>query len=231
MAVDLTAMAKSASRVVWQVGARAIGYGVAAWMLNLFLLAFLGPELKRFLPQGGVHAAHAGGPGALIALVALMASTLPPLLLALLFFLGFPILWVLVGKKRGFQRALQGLVDRHGEGLVLGFLDRLEAFARRLPDAPRPLAALPRYLASLEGLPGGLRGIYRFLLRRTPFRGVVENLLNQDLERLDAGTAAELARQAIREHRIQALLEPGWGMVGVLAALNLGAFVAVKVLL
>ncbi len=228
MVVDFKVVAKASTRMAWQVGVRALGYGAIAVVLNLLFLAFMGPELKRFIPNGAGHGVHAGGTGALLTLGLLLLPVLPALLLIALFLVGFPLAWFIVGKKRGFQRGIQGLFEHHGESLLLGFLERLEAFAHRLPDAPAPLAAIPRYLARLEDLPKVLRGLYRFLLRRPPFRIALESLLAQKAERWEATALAGAARAALRNPELQAALEPGWRAVGILAGINLGAFLSVK---
>lgn len=231
MTVDFKEVAKASARMAWQVGVRAVGFGLGALVVNAVLLAFLGPEVKRFLPQGGGHALHAGGSGALMTLGILALRALPALLLVVLFLVGFPLAWFIAGKARGFQRGVQELVTRHGDVLLVGFLERLQGFARRLPEAPAPLAALPRYLAKLEDLPRGLRGLYRFLLRRTPFKVVVESLLAQGADRLDAAALSGAAQAALRHPEFQAALAPGGWALGGLAGVNLGAFILIKLFL
>ncbi len=231
MGVDLREMAKASARMSWQVGARALAFGGLAMVMNLVCLASLGPELKRFLPVGVGQGVHAGGTGGLMTLVVILMRTLPSLIMIVLFLLGFPMAWFLVGKARGIQKAIQGLVARHGETLFLGFIERVESFALRLPDAPSPVAALPRYLARMEDLPWALRGVYRFLMRRASFRIAMESLLAQKAERLDATSLSRAAKAALHHPDLQAALAPGWGPAGILAGVNGGTFLALKLLL
>lgn len=239
--ISKTELLKITARSAYYVASRAAGFAALGFVLNLILLPFLWPEISRFAHVFVVNLPHAGGAAAFFMLAIMLIYMLPGILLGAAFVVGFPVAYFLFGKKHGISVAMMRLLRDKKEALLLYFFDRLFSAVRGRADWAQRFQqsgigaivseVLPRFAASLPGMPLPMRWLLRRALARVKLESLAEVLTaGGDLRELDLSALSEpvLARvSALIDDR---LLTPSLKGLGVLMAVNLGAFALVKIL-
>lgn len=149
--------------------------------LNLILTPFLWPELKSLVPQESNPGARAGGP---VVILLVIWYFLPPVLLALLFLVGLPLVFFFIGKKQGIKAAISNLVNEKGDSIV-GFI--VSKFTDRLANNPEWKSSVqkngmvvtvrkfsPGFIKTLQGLPWILKRPLKMVVEGIDFAGAVE---------------------------------------------------------
>lgn len=169
--------AKVSGAVIMQI----VLFTMVGVVLNLILTPFLWPELKSLVPQESNPGARAGGP---VVILLVIWYFLPPVLLALLFLVGLPLVFFFIGKKQGIKAAISKLVNEKGDSIV-GFI--VSKFTDRLANNPEWKSSVqkngmvvtvrkffPGFIKTLQGLPWILKRPLKMVFEGIDFAGAVE---------------------------------------------------------
>ena len=169
--------AKMSGAVIIQI----VLFTMVGVVLNLILTPFLWPELKSLVPQESNPGARAGGP---VVILLVIWYFLPPVLLALLFLVGLPLVFFFIGKMQGIKAAISNLVNEKGDSIV-GFI--VSKFTDRLANNPEWKSSVqkngmvvtvrkffPGFIKTLQGLPWILKRPLKMVFEGIDFAGAVE---------------------------------------------------------
>lgn len=232
------------ARAGFYVVSRALAFGAVGLLLNLALQPLLWPEISPYLTMhlGDLHMPHAGAAAGALVLVSWLVRALPGILIAATFLIGFPVVYVLMGKKHGVQVAMTTyLKDRKGQ-LILLFLGRLFEAIKRRPEwvakiqRSGGLTALheiiPVYLDKLENMPRPLRYVIRAALDRANFDGMLGVLAEaKELDELDIERISPASLRRLGDFIDDRFFAPSLKPLCALMAANLTICALVKFLL
>jgi hypothetical protein len=226
-----------------RIAANALLLGTFGLLLNAALLWLSWGALEDLTRLGsGAGPAHGGGGGAGAALVLVLFAFIywKSILAGMVLMPGFPLAWLLVGKKRGVDSAVKLVVTQYKDGLVELLVEKVVRRLRTPEWAERfnrsGLRAtlnelLPRYLAKLDDLPALARPVLRALVGRVDVGGFLLKVFEErQVAELDPEVLGEMAAARANEFIDEKLLAVSWRPVQVLLGANL-AFVALVFLL
>jgi hypothetical protein len=233
--MDLKRLLILSAKATFHVVSRTAFFTALGVVLNLCFLLMLLPDLRELGHEpGSAPAAHAGPVGAVLAVVVVWG---PGLLLILAFVLALPACYFVLGQKHGLRGALLLAVGEHKSTAVTYLVERLFAFIRERPHWVQRIndsglratlnEVLPVYLEKLDNLPSVMRRLFRLLVGRVDFRGLLLKVVEThhieqlDVERMSAATIEEVDA-FLDERFFQASLTWLWVLLGLNTALAVG---------
>ena len=237
-----TEVLKVVAKSAYYVASRAIAFGFLGLLLNLPLVVLLWPEISKYFHLFLPNLPHAGGPAVVIALVMMLFFGLPGILLAGTFAIGFPIAYLLLGKKHGITLALTSYLKDKKDVLLRYFFDRfLDSLSTRtewlesvksngLMQTAKQV--IPGYVAKLPNMPLPLRWLLRFALAQVKLDELCGAVLESgDLRDLKTANLSESGLKRASGFLDDKLFAPSLRPLLMLMAINLAVFAACKILL
>lgn len=246
MQINAGKIVTTVAKCSFYILSRAIGFGLFALVLNIILLVFLSPEMGIvFRRMGNVHMDGGGAVGAVIVLLVLIVALWPITLMILGFGIAFPALFFIFGKKHGVKKAIRYVVGDNREFIMEYTVDRLlDHLKRKTGVADRVDAAiskskliahLPEYLAKLENMPRPMRLVYRLLMQKIDFGGmltkIVEEQQGDENAEINFDAIAAAAKERTADLLEEKLLAPDLKWFWILSGINLALFVIVKIII
>jgi hypothetical protein len=246
MEINAGKIVKTVAKCSFYIASRAIGFGFFALALNIILLVFLSPEMAFvFQKMGNVHMDGGGPVVAVIFLFVLIIALWPITLMVLGFGVAFPVLYFIFGKKHGARKAIRYVVGDNREFIMEYTVDRLvDHVKKKTGVADRVDAAiskskiivlLPEYLAKLENMPGPMRLVYRLLMVKIDFGGMLTKLIGEqrgdENAEINFDALASAAKERTADLLEEKLLVPDLKWFWILSGINIALFVIVKIII
>jgi D-alanyl-lipoteichoic acid acyltransferase DltB (MBOAT superfamily) len=148
-------------------------------------------------------------------------------LVVIVFLLGFPVAWLLLGKTYGLRQGIYELVTTHKIALFEYLIYQLTATAQaKTLDNPKIQQSLLQSRQWLAQMPAPVRWVMSGLIRYLPLNEVLwEAIQNQRLTEENLTTLSRLAAQKLDAYTNISLLQPSPRPLQLLAAVNLAAMV------
>jgi hypothetical protein len=214
----LRTLAGAAARGV----ANTVAMGLAGVVLNLVLLAVCWRALGKLGPAPGT------------------ALHWKPLFAGALLVPGFPVAWVLVGKKRGLDAAVRHVAKTYKTGLVEVLFRKL-AERMRTPEWVERFNRsgvvatlnewLPVYLEKLDDFPRTVRPLVRAIVKKVDVGGFLLATFEQrQVVELDPEQFGEMAAERANAFIDDTLLTVSWTLTWIVLGTNLAYAVGLLVL-
>ncbi|MCU0848478.1 MAG: hypothetical protein MUD12_11380 [Spirochaetes bacterium] len=242
MKLDALKILKTVSRCSFYILSRAAGFFLFAVLLNIIFLVILAPEMGAVLKGvPGMPIAGAGPAGAVIALVTLMIACWPVTLMILGFGIGFPAVYLVLGKKHGVTKAVHYVINDNRDFVTDYMIDRLFDYAaekgtaggmKKAVTGSRILEVLPRFIAGLENLPWPMRLLAGKLMDRIDFGGILTDVVEElgaGSGELEMETVSGAAKRTVNRIIEENVFVPDLKWFYILFAVNITAFLVVKI--
>lgn len=169
----------------------------------------------------------------------------PITLMILGFGAGFPALFFVFGKKHGARKAIRYVVGDNREFIMEYTVDRLvdhvktkTGVAGRVDAAiskSKIIPLLPEYLGKLENMPRPMRLVFRLLMEKIDFGGMLTKLIEEqqgdENAEINFDAIAAAAKERTADLLEEKLLAPDLKWFAILSGVNIALFVIVKVVI
>ncbi|WP_250631472.1 hypothetical protein [Rhodoflexus caldus] len=153
-------------------------------------------------------------------------------LVAIVFLLGFPVAWLLLGKTYGLRQGIYELATTHKIALFEYLIYQLTVIAQaKTLDNPKMQQGLLQSRQWLAQMPAPVRWVISGLANYLPLNEILQEVIqNQKLTEENLIAISRLAAQKLDTRTNIGLLQPSPRPLQVLAAFNLAAMVLAGVL-
>ncbi len=242
MKFDYGKILKTAARASFKIVSKALIFGFFGLFLNIVYLVFLFPEMGAILNRmGGIPAANAGGIGAMITLPVMVIEAWPVTLLVLGFSGGFPMAYLVLGKKHGVTQALHDIIGENREFIAVYFIDRLLESVRKISGVGeqtgtavsrlKAVEHLPVYLKKLDTMPRPLPMVYRLVISRIDFGGMLTKILEHGEDELNLEVLSDIAHDKVGDYISDNAFVPDLRWFWILLGANTALFVLLKIVI
>ncbi len=153
-------------------------------------------------------------------------------LVVIVFLLGFPVAWLLLGKTYGLRQGIYDLATKHKIALFEYLIYQLTATAQaKTLDNPKLQQGLLQSRQWLSGMPAPVRWVMRTLIRHLPLNEILRDTIqNREITEANLTMISRLAAQRLDTRTTIVFLQPSPRPLLGLAVGNLVAMVLVSVL-
>lgn len=153
-------------------------------------------------------------------------------LVVIMFLLGFPVAWLVLGKTYGLRQGIYELATTHKIALFEYLIYQLATTAQaKTLDSPKLQQGLLQSRQWLAQMPASVRWVMSGLVNYLPLNEILREVIqNQKLAEENLTAISRLAAQKLDARTNIGLLQPSPHPLQVLAAVNLAAMVLAGVL-
>lgn len=240
MNISKTELLKTAAKSAYYVMSRSIGFTVLGLLLNIIFLIALLPEMRKLAVDIGAAGGHAGGAAAILVLLIIIVINWRLILLIAAFGILFPILYFVLGKTYGVQKAISSAVSTYKDFLTSYFAERLFDQINRRPEIMEQIrksgfrAALaeniPKYVRKMDNMPFFVRPIFKSLIRKGNFLETVNLMVEEMAQKsLTQDEVEGTTREIVNTFTNQKFPVPKPVGLWILLGINSALFLALKI--